>query len=83
MWQWAVVAVLVVLSAAYAGWALLPLATRARLARGLAAGPGPLAWIGRRLVRGARPVPKTGADCDACPLTRVGGDGLGDRRPPR
>ncbi len=71
MWQWLIVGVLVLASAAYAAWALLPTATRLRLARRLAAAPGPLARLGERLERAARPVRKSGADCDACPQSRV------------
>jgi len=80
MWQWLIVGVLVLASAAYAVWALLPAATRLRLARRLAAGPGPLAQAGQRLERAARPVPRSGADCDACPQSRVVGERR--KRPP-
>ena len=41
MWQWFLVATLVLVSAVYAAWALLPAATRLRLARRLASIPGP------------------------------------------
>ena len=71
MWQWLIVAMLVLASASYAAWALLPAATRLRLARHLAAAPGPLAQIGKRLLAAARPVSRTGADCDDCPHSRV------------
>ena len=80
MWQWILVAVIVAASAVYAAWALLPAATRLRLARRLAAGPAPLAALGARLAPGAHPGPETGADCDACPHSRVGNGGR--ERPP-
>jgi hypothetical protein len=80
MWQWLLVAMLVLLSAVYAAWALLPAVTRQRLARRLASIPGPLARVGERLERAARPVTRTGADCDACPHSRV--DSGVRKRPP-
>jgi len=80
MWQWFLVATLVLVSAVYAAWALLPAATRLRLARRLASIPGPLAQVGARLERAARPVTKTGADCDACPQSRVANGAR--KRPP-
>ena len=81
MWQWVLVALIVAASAAYAAWALLPAATRLRLAGRLAAAPAPFAALGQRLTRASRPLPKTGADCDACPHSRVG-TGSPQRPPP-
>jgi len=76
MWQQFIVAVVVVAAAAYAVWALLPAASRARLATRLARGPGPLAWLGARLGRAARTPPPTDAGCDAC-----SGSASGSERP--
>lgn len=80
MLEWAIVALLVAASSAYAAWALLPASARLRLARRLARWPGPLARLGARLEQAAGPVSKrTGADCDACPHARLGN---GSRRSP-
>jgi hypothetical protein len=74
MWQQLIVAVAVLVAAAYAVWALLPATSRARLATRLARGPGLLAWLGARLGRAARTPPPTDAGCDACPGSASGRD---------
>lgn len=79
MWQWLVIAPLVVVSTAYAAWALMPPPTRLRLARWLSrrAGGGPLARVAARLERAALPA----GGCESCPASRLGpGNG---RKPPR
>lgn len=79
MWQWAVIVPLVVASACYAAWALVPAPTRLRfarwLSRRLAAGPAPLARLAARLERAALPA----GGCDSCPASRVA---PGDERGP-
>jgi len=72
MWQLIIVGLLVVACAAYALWVLLPAAARLRLAQRLSGGPGPLAGLGRRLERAARPATAPGAGCEACPQSRIG-----------
>jgi hypothetical protein len=84
MWQWLVVAPVVVASAAYAAWKLMPGQTRLRLARWLSRqssrGPASLARLGRRLEQAAAPA----GGCDACPATRLDPPASGSKvRPPR
>lgn len=78
MWQWLVITPLIVASAAYAAWALMPSPTRLRLAHWLSrrAVAGPLARVAARLERAALPA----GGCDSCPASRLGpGNG---RKPP-
>jgi hypothetical protein len=81
MWQWLVIVPLVVASAAYAGWAVMPVSTRVRatrwLSQRLSGSDTPLARLARRLERAALP---TGSGCDACPASRI--DPAADRKPP-
>lgn len=81
MWQGAIVGLLVVVSAAYAVWALTPAHRRPALAAWAAAllrrGPGPLARLGERIERSAPSTPAA-SGCGACPQSRIGPD----RRPP-
>ncbi len=62
MWQWLVIVPLVVTSACYAAWAVVPAPTRLRFARWLsrqvAVGPAPFARIAARLERAALPAGK-------------------------
>lgn len=71
MWQWLVVIPLVVASAAYAAWRLVPGATRWRFAQWLsrrsAAGPAWLARAAQRLERDAQPA----GGCESCPASRM------------
>ena len=71
MWQWLVIVPLVVASACYAAWALVPAPTRLRFARWMsrrvAAGPAPLARLAARLERAALPA----GGCDSCPASRI------------
>jgi len=80
MWQWLVIVPLVVASACYAAWALVPAPTRLRFARWMsrrvAAGPAPLARLAARLERAALPA----GGCDSCPASRVAPGG--ERKPP-
>ena len=69
MWQWLVVAPLVAVSAAYAAWRLMPVATRMRFANRLAqvTAGGPLQRWGGALKRAAQPA----GSCESCPATRI------------
>ena len=81
MWQWVVVAPLVLGSAAYAAWRLSPPMTRRRfagwLSRTAAHGPGWLSRLAARLERAALPA----GGCESCPASRVGPGR--DRKPVR
>lgn len=74
MWQHAAVIAIVIASAAYAAWTLLPAFARGRmrnrLARFLARWPGPAAVLARRLAW--EPAPAGG--CTACPASARRGD---------
>jgi len=80
MWQWFVIVPLVVASACYAAWALVPAPTRLRFARWLShrasGGPALLARLAARLERAALP----SGGCDSCPASRVVPGG--ERKPP-
>jgi hypothetical protein len=80
MWQWLVIVPLVLASACYAAWALVPAPTRLRFARWMsrqaAAGPAPLARLAARLERAALP----SGGCDSCPASRLTSGA--ERKPP-
>ncbi len=63
MTQTLIAAVLVVLCAGYAAWAVMPSAGRRWIARALLARPLP-GFLARRLARHA--APSTGCGCDGC-----------------
>jgi hypothetical protein len=71
MWQWLLIAPVVVFSAVYAVWKLMPAQTRLRfarwLARRLAAAPSPLPQLGAHLERAAMPA----GGCESCPASRL------------
>lgn len=67
MWQWALIAPLVLASAAYAAWTMAPNAARLRVARWLAR-RAPRARLAARLERAAAPR----GSCESCPASRVG-----------
>jgi hypothetical protein len=78
--QTIVVALIVIVSFAYAAQTLMPAALRRSLARWLAAWshwPAPLA---RRLQRAAR-VPMTGCGCEGCDLPAKAATGAGQLQP--
>ncbi len=78
MWQWLVVAPLVLASAGYAAWAVAPAASRLRFARWLARRPGGrMRTLSGRLERAALPR----GSCESCPGSRVAPPRAG--KPPR
>lgn len=78
MWQWALIAPLVLASAAYVAWAVAPNTWRLRFARWLSRRAA-LGRVAARLERAARPH----GSCESCPASRVGARPAGqDRRGP-
>ena len=83
MWPWLIILPLVIMSAGYVAWIVMPAPTRLRVARWLSRqashGPAPLARLGERLEQAAQP---TGG-CGSCPASRIGQTPGSKARPPR
>jgi hypothetical protein len=84
MLEFALVGAVVAVAFAYSGWALLPAATKVRLARALAEQAGksdPEGWmarVARRLERAAG-----AGDCSGCSADSSAVPGRGRSQPPR